>query len=113
LRWNLLHLNNGPDRAEIFFYGITGSTTGAFTRINAEDTIALDNRLFRADAIPDAGMTLNAFLTDFIYHRYLSEKQVLDYHLSFPCQFNRPIVLRYQRRSVRAVSSPPEKTSPP
>ena len=29
-RWNLLYLNNSPNRAEIFFYGITGSTIGAF-----------------------------------------------------------------------------------
>jgi hypothetical protein len=69
---NILHLNNCPDRAEIFFDGITGSTTSAFIRINAEDTITFDNRLCRADAIPDAGMALNAFLTDFKCHRYLS-----------------------------------------
>jgi len=64
----LLYFDNRPDRAEIFFLIITGSTTGAFFRVNTEDIIAFDNRFFRADTIPYTSMTLNAFIADFICH---------------------------------------------
>jgi hypothetical protein len=65
---DFLHLDKGPYRAEIFLCIETGSTSGAFFRVDAEDFIALDNRLRRADTIPDAGMTLNTFIADFICH---------------------------------------------
>jgi hypothetical protein len=65
-RRGLSHFDNSPDWAEIFLYVITGSAISTFFWVNTEDIITLDNRSFGADAIPDTGMALYAFLPDFV-----------------------------------------------
>ena len=65
---DFLFLDKGTHRTEIFLIIETCSATGAFFAVDAEDFIALDNRLRRADTIPYTGITLNAFIADFIGH---------------------------------------------
>ena len=65
---DFLFLDKCPHRAEVFLCIETGPTAGAFFPVDAEDFIALDNRLRGADTIPNTGITLNAFIADFIRH---------------------------------------------
>jgi len=65
---DFLFLDKSANRAEVFLRTETGTTAGAFFLVDTEDFIALGNRLRRADTIPYTGITLNAFIADFIRH---------------------------------------------
>ena len=65
---DFLFLDKGPHRAEIFLSTETGSTSGAFFLVDAEYAVTFDDSFCGTDAIPDAGMTLNTFIADFICH---------------------------------------------
>jgi hypothetical protein len=61
-----LYHDDGPDRAEVFFLGVTGTAVGTDIPVDKKGAVTFDDGAFAADLVPDTGIALDAFLTDLV-----------------------------------------------